>query len=59
MTEIILSFPVRNRTSLVCKWIKTGNPVQPLICKWTVSQSSEADGSSKLQLEPTAHSRCA
>lgn len=43
MTDIILSFPVRRTARLSCIWIETGNPAQPLICKWITPQQSGAD----------------
>jgi hypothetical protein len=42
MTETILSFPVHKTAALSCVWIKTGNPAQPLVCKW-VSQAESSD----------------
>lgn len=34
MTKIILSFPMCRRAPLFCVWFETGNPAQPLACKW-------------------------
>jgi hypothetical protein len=42
MTEIILTFPVRRTAPLSCIWIRTGNPAQPLICRWTSGSRSSA-----------------
>ncbi|MGC9223443.1 MAG: hypothetical protein ACP5E2_05930 [Terracidiphilus sp.] len=42
MTKIIHMFPVRRTAPLWCVWIKTGNPAQPLVCKWTSRQKIDA-----------------
>jgi hypothetical protein len=41
MTQIILNFPVRTVPPLRCVWVETGNPAQPLTCKWISAQSAE------------------
>ena len=43
MTEIILTFPVCKAVPLSCVWINTGNPAQPLACKWTACRESGTD----------------
>lgn len=41
MTETILTFPVR-RTPVLCRvWFETGNPAQPLACKWIATGPAE------------------
>jgi hypothetical protein len=35
MTRITVTFPLRRVAPLSCVWIETGNPAQPLVCKWT------------------------
>lgn len=47
MTEIILTFTVRRAVPLSCVWITTGNPSQPLSCRWMACPESCAS--------PTAH----
>ena len=42
MTVIILTFPVRRTPALSCVWIETGNPTQPLACKWIASDQAES-----------------
>lgn len=34
MTAVLLDFRRPARTGLNCKWIKTGNPKQTLVCVW-------------------------
>jgi hypothetical protein len=36
MTNFIFHFPARTQGTLACVWIATGNPAQPLICRWFV-----------------------
>jgi hypothetical protein len=63
MTKIILSFPVRRTAPLACMWVRTGNPAQPLVCRW-VSQSeldvspqaTEAEGG--VEIPTLCVSRC-
>ena len=43
MTEIILTFPVRRTAPLTLVWFKTGNPAQPLACRWTASKQAAAE----------------
>ena len=43
MTKIILNFPVRRTAPLTRVWFKTGNPAQPLVCKWTSRQQLDAE----------------
>ena len=43
MTKIILTFPVGRKAPLSCVWIETGNPAQPLVCKWISRAKSSAD----------------
>ena len=40
MTEIILNFSARNVAPLRCVWMETGNPSQPLVCKWVLGEKS-------------------
>lgn len=42
MTETVLNFPARNVAALRCVWRATGNPSQPLVCKWVLRQSGDA-----------------
>ena len=56
MTEIILTFPVRKVASLSCVWIKTGNPAQPLACKWAPRPKVSAD---PVATEPDSCRLCA
>ena len=46
MTEIILTFPVRRTPTLSRVWFETGNPAQPLACKWTTSEQAESGSGS-------------
>jgi len=59
MTEIILNFPVCNVARLSCVWIKTGNPAQPLVCKWVCRQKSGAAQSLEIAEEPHLCRLCA
>lgn len=43
MTKIVRTFPVRRTDLLSCVWIRTGNPAQPLVCRWTSSARHSAD----------------
>jgi hypothetical protein len=56
MTEIILSFPSRNRAQLSCVWIETGNPTRPLACKWIIGDLS---GTVTNVAKPQSHRLCA
>ena len=40
MTTIILAFPRLRAARLRCVWVATGNPNQPLVCKWTAGEKS-------------------
>jgi hypothetical protein len=40
MTLKILSLP--RRAQLTCRWLQTGDPRQPLICRWVSPQSAQA-----------------
>jgi hypothetical protein len=42
MTEIILTFPVRRISPLSCVWFETGNPAQPLACRWIENEPATA-----------------
>jgi hypothetical protein len=42
MTKITFTFPVRRTAPLYCVWFETGNPAQPLACKWMASEEAEA-----------------
>jgi hypothetical protein len=42
MIEIILTFPVRRAPTLSRVWFETGNPAQPLACKWIASEQTES-----------------
>jgi hypothetical protein len=59
MTKVIFTFPVRRVASLSCIWMKTGNPAQPLVCKWTSSALSSADLLATGADEPEDCRRCA
>jgi hypothetical protein len=59
MTEIILSFPVRNRASLSCMWIETGNPAQPLVCQWIARHQTESVHKFDSTFEPPHRRLCA
>ena len=62
MTEIILTFPVRRTGStapLSCVWIKTGNPAQPLDCRWMARKESASDLASIQPNEPERRRLCA
>jgi hypothetical protein len=52
MTRTVLNFPVRDTAALRCVWIETGNPAQPLVCKW-VSRKATQDP----ELKTEAHDR--
>jgi len=58
MTRIILHFPVRNDARLRCVWVETGNPVQPLACKWVSGQIDE-EGSADRSEGPRFYQLCA
>ena len=59
MTEIILAFPAVKRMALSCVWFETGNPAQPLACKWIVSQPAIDAVSAKGTSRTTAIRLCA
>lgn len=59
MTKIIFAFPVRNRTLLTRVWFETGNPRQPLACKWIASRQIDSDRSSTSVEGAQAHRLCA
>jgi hypothetical protein len=59
MTEIIFAFPVRNRTSLSCIWIETGDPARPLACKWVVRQPGTASLPFTNPAQPQTRRLCA
>ena len=41
MTRTVLNFPVRNTAPLRCVWSETGNPAQPLVCKWVSRKAAQ------------------
>jgi len=64
MTEIILNFPARNVRArnvapLRCVWIETGDPSQPLVCKWVRCEQSDAARSAEITGEPHVRRLCA
>jgi len=59
MTEIILNFPARNVAPLSCVWIETGNPAQPLVCRWAPREKSSSVRSFEITSEPHAGRLCA
>ncbi len=59
MTEIILTFPVRRTGPLSCVWIKTGNPAQPLACRWIPREEPGGNLTPTEVTEPQRHSFCA
>lgn len=59
MTEIILTFPVRRGASLSCVWKKTGNPAQPLVCKWSPRLKDSADPLAAVASESDSNRLCA
>lgn len=46
MTQIILTFSVRRTSPLSCVWFETGNPVQPLACRWIANEPAAAGSQS-------------
>jgi hypothetical protein len=42
MTKTVITFPVRRTTKLFCVWFETGNPNQPLACKWVTGRHASA-----------------
>ena len=59
MTKTILAFPVRRAAPLSRLWIKTGNPAQPLVCKWTSRQQLDAEFVATGTDEPASSRLCA
>jgi hypothetical protein len=43
MTKFIYTFPIptKNRASLTCVWTETGNPRQPLACRWVARDPAQ------------------
>ena len=58
MANIILKFPIRKVVPLSCVWIETGNPGQPLACRWT-ARPTGADLASPETTEPERRRRWA
>jgi len=54
MTNIVLTFPLRRAARLRCVWMATGNPAQPLACKWTTGTNS-GDGRIEASAGPQPH----
>jgi hypothetical protein len=54
MTNIVLTFPLRRTAHLRCVWIATGNPAQPLVCKWTTDEKSGSDRTVALAEAPAS-----
>ncbi|MFP5210731.1 MAG: hypothetical protein ACLGRW_15745 [Acidobacteriota bacterium] len=42
MTSTNFVFIDRHRTPLCCVWIATGNPKQPLVCRWVGGESGDS-----------------
>lgn len=40
MAKTVLNFRTRRISSLSCVWIETGNPAQPLVCRWSTRSKS-------------------
>lgn len=55
MTQTILNFPVRNAERLRCVWLETGNPAQPLVCKWV--SGKQACSAQAIEIEDDPHRR--
>ena len=59
MAKIILTIPVRRVAPLSRVWIKTGNPAQPLVCKWISRLKSGTDLAATEADEPGNYRLCA
>ncbi len=56
MTKFIYTFPIptKNRASLTCVWTETGNPRQPLACRWVARPQQPEKRASALSDEAQA-----
>jgi hypothetical protein len=60
MTNIIRNFAAaRRRAALSCVWLATGNPAQPLVCRWVVEKRVLVDAHDEDGGEPPAWRLCA
>lgn len=59
MTKNILHFPVAARRALICVWVQTGNPEQPLACKWMTRIPASAHSSALEGERSFGHILCA